>query len=334
MHDPSHVVFSIRRPPLKRPGRPTEREPLPAFAFWRLRAAEHTNLEGEVIRTPLRRRVMFSGAFFRLGRRWEWYLPAVVTVWHRDPETDGTDSSCRNRVRARRQAAIKDHRFIAAAWWDWWWKHYDRFHVHHWQIQVDAAQQLRRWALTRCETCGGRQTRGRPINYHVVVDREADERMRGRKRDGDRLTFRERWLTGERNLHHHECSAVASIRALRISLPGWLRAWGHDDWCMRNQREQEPYYGCYAWWRQAILGEPPEVAAALAAAHVQRCVPPCSDCGGSGAGQPVMVALESAKAGESFSAAVGALPCHRCDGTGHERVEHPIPAERSDGCGS
>jgi hypothetical protein len=309
MHDPMHVVFSIRRPPLSRPRRPFEHDPLPAFAFWRLRP-------GDLVPHRWWRRVMFSGAFFRVGRRWEWFLPAVVTVWHRDPESDGTDSSCRNAVRARRQAAIKEHRYLAAAWWDWYWRRYDWFHVHHWTVQFDAAQQLRRWALTRCETCGGRQTRGRPVNFHVVVDRDAEDRRRGKR------SFRERWLIGERNLHHHDCSALASLRATKASLPIWLKQWGRDEWCMANQRKQEPYYGCYAWWRELILGEPPEIAAALAAAHVQRRANPCPDCDGTGhpvarreAGPPVaIVYLERTM-------------CPRCEGTGHERVEHPVPAE-------
>jgi hypothetical protein len=319
MHDPLHVVLSIRRPPLRRPRRPMERDPLPAFAFWRLRDRVTVGRDGQEQRTPLRRRIMFSGAFFRLGR-WEWYLPSVLTVWHRDPGADGTDSSCRNAARARRQAAIKSHRFLAAAWWDWWWRHYDVFHVHHWTIQFDLAQELRRWALTRCETCGGRQTRGRAINFHVVVDRDAEDRRRGKR------SFRERWLTGERNLHHHDCSAIASLRATKASLPGWLRSYGRDESAMRMQREREPYMGCYAWWRELILGEPPHVAAALAAAHVQRSVHPCPDCEGSGR-QRVLVPDHVASPRAVLGQLLTDSACARCEGTGHERVEHPVPAE-------
>jgi hypothetical protein len=309
-----HVVFTIRRPPLRRPRPVMDNNPTLAFGFWSLRPRTVIRGDGEEYRIPLHRRVMFSGAFFRVGRRWEWYLPAVVTVWHRDPETDGTDSSCRNHYRARRQGAIKTHRYLAAAWWDFWWRHYDLVHVHHWTIQVDAAQELRRWALTRCETCGGRHKRGRSVNFHVVVDQAAEDRRR------EKLSFRERWLTGERNLHHHDCANVASLRATKASLAGWLRSYGHDESAMRMQREREPYYGCYAWWRELILGEPSEVAELLAAAHVQRSVHPCPGCEGRGnVPRPIETTLRPRP--------LVMDDCSRCEGTGHERVADPVPAE-------
>jgi hypothetical protein len=308
MHDPLHVVFAIRRPPLGRPRPAREKDPLPALAFWRLRPALTAGRDGEERRTPWRRRVMFSGAFFRVGR-WEWYLPSVLTVWHRDPQTDGTDSSCGNRARRRRQAAIKQHHYLAAAWWDWWWRRYDVFHVHHWTVQLDFAQELRRRLLTRCATCGGRSTSKRPVNHSLSWG------------DGRPKSFRDRWLRGEQDLHHGDCSALASVRATKESLPAWLHAYGHDEFAMRMQREREPYMGSYAWWREAILGEAPDVAAALAAAHVQRSAHPCPVCGGTGHAS-VVGALTAAARGEPLGE-----PCGRCEGTGHERVERPIPAE-------
>lgn len=297
MHDPSHIVFSIRRPSLRpRRGMPATRR---SFMWWSLRDRTIPgHAAGETRKTPLRHLIQWHPAFFRLGSR-EWFLPSVVTLWHRDPETDGTDSSCRNRVRERRQRAIKEHRFIAAAVHDWWCKHYDLFHVHHWHLQLDFAQALRRRLFTRCATCGGRSTGRRVVNHHVVVDRDA-ERNRGR-------TFRDRWFRGEVNLHHWDCADVASIRATKAGLPGWLEHWGQDEITMRIQREREPYYGCYAWWREAILGEDPQTAAERAAKHVQRSCHACTDC------------------------ASGLLPdgsrCTSCDGSGFPRVERPIPAE-------
>jgi hypothetical protein len=300
MHDPLSVVFHIRSPipAMHRPQPKRSR----GFLVWVFRDRTwRGSPDGEERRVPLRRRAFLSTYRLR-GFKREWPLPTILTVWHRDPEADGSDSSCRNAVRARRQEAIKRHRFIRAAVWDWWWKHYALFHVHHWSIQFNMAQELRRRLLTRCATCGGRHTRKRAVNFHVVVDREAERARKPRREQ----SFRERWLTGEVNLHHHDCASLASIRAMKAGLPSWLRMWGKDDWCMNHQREQEPYYGCYPWWREAILGEDPETAAARAAEHVQRSCHACPDC------------------------AAGLLPtgeqCPRCEGTGHERVETPIPA--------
>lgn len=293
-----HVVFSIRRPPLSAPRRATSTRGVGrGLGFWRLRDARTVDVEGEERRTPLRRRVMFSGAFFRAGP-WEWYLPSVITVWHCDPQKDGSDSSCRNAARARRQAAIKQHRFLAAAWWDWWWRHYDAFHLHHWSIQWDELQKIHRWLLTRCEVCGGRFSYG----YSPVASGGmSHSSWRG-------------WRKGEEGLAHggpnndRDCASIASLRAQKASLGRWVKSYGHDEAAMAMQREREPYYGCYPWWREAILGESPETASMLAAAHVQRSVHPCDGCGGAG-----------------FT--VEGSACERCEGTGHERVERPVPAE-------
>jgi hypothetical protein len=36
-----------------------------------------------------------------------------------------------------------------------WWQH-PKWHVHHWRFQVQWVQQFKRWAFSRCATCGGR----------------------------------------------------------------------------------------------------------------------------------------------------------------------------------
>lgn len=298
MHDPMHVVFSIRRPPLKLPRQSHWKSR--ALAFWSLRDRTVCDRDGNEIRTPLRRRLQFTPAFFRISRL-EWYLPSVITVWHRDPQTDGTDSSCRNRIRAKRQAAIKSHRYLAAAWWDWYWRRFDLLHVHHWSVRFDELKTLHRWLFTRCEVCGKRFRYGySPVNVHGWGARS----WQG-------------WFRGERGLSHGgpngdpDCSAIASLRAQKKNLASWVQSYGGDTAAMRMQREREPYYGCYPWWREAILGEDPTTAAALAAAHVQRSVHPCNRCGGHGTIKDRPEDRE----------------CSRCDGTGHERVEHPVPAE-------
>lgn len=103
-----------------------------------------------------------------------WYWPALVTVWHVDPETDGTDDSC--------------------GWFtNRWWK----FHVHHWRLQVHPWQALRRWLFTRCEFCGERFSRRRkdtgpnPIRKQVMW--------------GPPQRRRKRVFQGERFLFHSDC---------------------------------------------------------------------------------------------------------------------------------
>lgn len=294
MHDPMHVAREVRRPWPNRPwrGRP-DRARRPSGH----RRLGPINIRARAAgRSRWRGRLYFSWAIWHIGGR-SWYFPGWLTVWHVDPERDGT-SSCRNAARAKRQTAIKRHAFFAAAWWDWWWRHYDKLHVHHWRIQLPGLQRLRRWLFTRCETCGERF----PYGYSPV--RIAVSGAHERKR---RKTWRDRWLRGERDLHHggpnrgKDCSALAHIRATKNSLPRWLEQWGRNEATMRMQRERAWYYGAYPWWREQILGETPEQAAVLAAAHIQRSCNGHHACDGRG--------------------------CEGCDFTGHERVEYPIPAE-------
>lgn len=319
MHDPMHVVFSVRRPWSK--GRPPmARHTGRSFGFWTRRDNTVVLANGEERRTPIRRRLHFHPAFFRLRGR-EWFLPSLVTVWHVDPETDGSDSSCSHAARDRRQQAIKRHQFIRAAVLDWYWRHYGWLHVHHWQIQLDVAQRWRRRLFTRCATCGGREERGRSVNFHVVVNPTVREKARSE------TSFRERWFTGEKNLHHHDCADLASIRALKIAMAASV--FGPDEIALRIQAEREPYYGCYPWWREAILGEDTETAAALAAAHVQRSCHPCDACGGSGHKVTQEFATEFGGGVRPVTRVVGQPQytiCEPCEGSGHPRVEKPIPA--------
>lgn len=90
----------------------------------------------------------------------------LVTVWHVEP--DGRDSG-----------EVCPH---GGSW---------RWHVHHWRLQVPALQALRRWALTRCEWCGGRSTKGHRANVSHQWDREPGP-----------------WWRGERGLFHTDCSSV------------------------------------------------------------------------------------------------------------------------------
>lgn len=190
MHDPMHVVFDVLRPwphrarearPRRDDGDPLYRhrqvgpinvraarfrcphcddgrvkDPPPSYHDELWPGAECPDCLGRgYTRVSLRGRLPYlSMHFWRLGRR-EWYFPAVVTVWHVDPETDGTDSSCRNRYKRWHAEARADGDSLRA-WW--WWKvmaHYDKWHLHHWSLQFRPWQDFNRWAWSRCATCGG-----------------------------------------------------------------------------------------------------------------------------------------------------------------------------------
>lgn len=93
------------------------------------------------------------------------YWPALVTVWHVEP--GGADSG------------------TVCTWTSHW-----RWHVHHWRFQVHPLQDLRRWALTRCEWCGGKSRKGGRVN----VSRGGRERAP--------------WWRGELGLYHRECMSA------------------------------------------------------------------------------------------------------------------------------
>jgi hypothetical protein len=93
------------------------------------------------------------------------YWPALITVWHREPNGHDSGTICARSSRT--------------------------WHIHHWKVQICPLQKLRRWALTRCEWCGGRQRKHDPINV-------------GSQWDG----VRTRWWRGEADLRHHDCPTV------------------------------------------------------------------------------------------------------------------------------
>jgi hypothetical protein len=116
----------------------------------------------------------------------ETYRPTLVTVWHVDPETDGTDDSCDySGTRPRLTPAERDlfnrlQRFdtvigndpfysehatevreLYEAMWTWRSERRSRFHwspawhVHHWRITIEPWARLRR-RFDRCAVCGQR----------------------------------------------------------------------------------------------------------------------------------------------------------------------------------
>lgn len=84
--------------------------------------------------------------FWRKKKRGGWRPRLhLVTVWHVDPETDGTDDSCKwtDRTGGKRP----------------WWRH-PKWHVHHWRIQVIPWRDLVKWLTVRCCVCGKRAPYG------------------------------------------------------------------------------------------------------------------------------------------------------------------------------
>lgn len=67
-----------------------------------------------------------------------------------------------------------------------WYRH-PRWHVWHWRIQVHAIQSFKRWAFSRCSTCGKRFSWGYSPTTHSWNG------------DGPR------WFRGERDVHHGDC---------------------------------------------------------------------------------------------------------------------------------
>lgn len=131
MHDPMTVAFELRRP-------------------WPNRFGESE--VGWCPRGIIRSRA--EAARRHGGRRWyatpflDWHghryhFPALVTVWHVDPDLRGDDDSCRH-------AAAKRWGFQRSFW-------VYKLHVHHWRVQVHPWQRARRWLFgPRCAGCGKR----------------------------------------------------------------------------------------------------------------------------------------------------------------------------------
>lgn len=121
----------------------------------------------EIRRPWPQRSPLFTG-----GRYW----PSIVTIWHVDPERDGSDDSCDwfGKRRTRENGWYPGHqdeyealpeesrRAIDFVWWTWgpprprpWYRH-PRWHVWHWKVQVHVVQKFKRWMFSRCVKCGGR----------------------------------------------------------------------------------------------------------------------------------------------------------------------------------
>lgn len=151
------------------------------------------------------------------------YRAPFITIWHVDPEKDGSDDSCDWFNHKRKRGPLE--RALQEDMWDLetildnephypasrehkafqplrsavqailcqpsrthWWQIHPRWHLWHWNIQVHPWQQARRWLLTRCCKCGGRFAYGES----PVSDSWGSKRPR--------------WFRGEGDVYHMGCS--------------------------------------------------------------------------------------------------------------------------------
>lgn len=115
----------------------------------------------------------------------EW--PIHITIWHKDPEKDGTDSSCMHRIWYRklnsREKALSQFIYDGEIIFDnrphypnsrehFWYQELKilrrewrarrtpyipwQCHFWHWRLQIHCLQKLWRWLFKRCAVCGKR----------------------------------------------------------------------------------------------------------------------------------------------------------------------------------
>lgn len=84
-----------------------------------------------------------------------------------------------------------------------WWRQ-PKWHTHHWQIQIDFLQTLKRWLWSRCAMCGKRFAWGAaPVTtqWHGKGPQ---------------------WFKGEQNVHHMRCF-MQETRKQRVAQPNSIR---------------------------------------------------------------------------------------------------------------
>lgn len=112
------------------------------------------------------------------------YRGTFITIWHKDPCTDGSDNSC-DWHGSKRPLNIYEKKITEAVWqmenildnkpfypehpahlrfqvlkdaiWDWrkrrGFRIHPRWHVWHWRIQIHPLQKLKQWIFDRCCVC-------------------------------------------------------------------------------------------------------------------------------------------------------------------------------------
>lgn len=159
---------------------------------------------------------------FEIPRPWPekskvlgWHWPALITIWHRDPEKDGDEDSCNFSgfhktgetgwcgvvLDDYKTLSEDQQRVVNFIWWAFksklterrWWQH-PKFHFWHWRIQIHALQQLKRFLFSRCTKCGKRFT-WNDAGGHVIGTWDG----RGPQ-----------WFTNGEKIWHFGCHAPAS----------------------------------------------------------------------------------------------------------------------------
>lgn len=157
------------------------------------------------------------------------YRPSIITIWHVDPQRDGSDDSC-DWFNHKRQLT-PELKLLREATWDmetlldnrphfpdsrehktWqplhaaimtclrqpsrthWWQLHPRWHIWHWRIQVHPLQVLKRRLFTRCSGCGKRFVNGQQVFSGSWNN------------DGPR------WFKSEANVYHDHCFPIRNWR--------------------------------------------------------------------------------------------------------------------------
>jgi len=143
----------------------------------------------------------------------------LITIWHVDPETDGTDDSCRwawprltkketgyanylidceydnlrdwfncsnDEAKSHIRQVFRLHKSLTRPWWKR--PRYPRWHIWHWRLQVHPVQKLKRWMFSRCEQCGKRFKLGEAVVSFKWYS------------EGPR------WFRSETDVYHESCS--------------------------------------------------------------------------------------------------------------------------------
>jgi hypothetical protein len=295
MYDPDTVLFSIRRPWPSRRSTPVRNELrrfpwIPRFFFARRD------------QFPWWRPMGWYSSPFMWWQGQQYFIPALITIWHHDPQTDGTDNSCSNKWKKRLREAVEESDYAKATFCMFMWKHHGLLHVRHWKIQWDFAQAIRRRLFTRCAYCG---KKGGTINLHMSG--WAPEKGR------ENLHF---WESEENLFHWGHCDTMASILMKRRR----IEAGPLKQWEKAFEEKMEPYWGSYSWWREAVLDESRELAVKHASEHVQRSMANCPVC--KGEGSKIVAGFDSGE--KSDECVFVTVECSFCDGTGHPKIENPI----------
>lgn len=184
MHDPLVVAFEIHR---SWPQRSRMHDAKPGQPRWQIRLRHTcgewcgTNRAKHEARDPFPWwRLRSYSPFWTLAGK-GFYWPALIVVWHVEPDGKDSGEVCPH-YRRWQDADGKWQSKILHGW---------RWHVHHWRIQVPPLRHLRRRLLTRCTWCGGRSRKGDAVNVSHQWDGE-----------------RGPWWRGERGLFHLDCSSI------------------------------------------------------------------------------------------------------------------------------